>query len=197
MTDRERVAEAIERILSAPKYGRRESQSMFSSFWDRIWRNLLEWLDSIVSGLPGGPRLFFTALGLLALILIAWAVFRLGARRNRQLEAQLKLERRQVHRFDPAQLERQAESASREGNFREAVRLRFLAGLLRLDEQKVISYRPGLTGGEVAEVIDDDRYELLASAFDEIVYGDRLANATDDQSARQGWTRVLAGSDRP
>ena len=109
MTERERVAEAIERILSAPKYGRRESQSMFSSFWDRIWRNLLEWLDSIVNGLPGGPRLFFTALGLLALILIAWAVFRLGARRNRQLEAQLKLERRQFHRLDPAQLERQAE----------------------------------------------------------------------------------------
>ena len=58
----------------------------------------------------------------------------------------------------------------------------------------MITYRPGLTGGEVAEVIADDRYDQLASDFDEIVYGDRLANATDDQSASAG---MDPGAGRP
>ena len=54
-------------------------------------------------------------------------------------------------REDPAALERDADRAAAAGEWETAVRLRFRAGLLRLDARELIEYRPSLTTGEVAD----------------------------------------------
>ena len=58
---------------------------------------------------------------------------------------------------DPQALERAAEAAERDGEWERAVRLRFRAGLLRLDRRKVLVYRPSLTTGEVARALEGAR----------------------------------------
>ena len=56
-------------------------------------------------------------------------------------------------REDPAALERDADRAAAAGEWETAVRLRFRAGLLRLDARELIEYRPSLTTGEVADAV--------------------------------------------
>src|SRR5262249_61242968 len=51
---------------------------------------------------------------------------------------------------DPGRLEREADAAEHRGDLDAAVRLRFRAGLLRLDRAGAISYRPSITSGQVA-----------------------------------------------
>jgi hypothetical protein len=72
------------------------------------------------------------------------------------------------------------------------VRLRFRAGLLRLDRRHVIVYRPSLTTGEVARAIKAPAFAEVGARFDEIAYGGRAAERADAEAARQGWRDVLA-----
>ena len=68
------------------------------------------------------------------------------------------------------------------------MRLRFRAGLLRLDAREVIEYRPSLTTGEVAEAI-------VSPAFDARRRGlrrDRLRRPAGGRGGRGGEPRGLA-----
>jgi hypothetical protein len=97
-----------------------------------------------------------------------------------------------VGRERPAELERAAEEAERSGDWERAVRLRFRAGLLRLDEARVLPFRESITSGEVARKLRSREFDGVARAFDEVVYGRRAALADDATGAREGWRRVLA-----
>jgi hypothetical protein len=98
---------------------------------------------------------------------------------------------------DPAALERAAEAAERAGDWEAAVRLRFRAGLLRLDARHVIAYRASLTTGEVARALRSQDFDRLGRDFDAIAYGGRPAAAADAEHAREGWRAVLAGAPAP
>lgn len=93
---------------------------------------------------------------------------------------------------DPVQLERSAEEAERAGDLALAVRLRFRAGLVRLDRAGVLRLRPSLTTGAVTRAVPSQTLGSLATDFDEIAYGGRPAAAEDVTSSRTGWPRVLA-----
>jgi Domain of unknown function (DUF4129) len=71
------------------------------------------------------------------------------------------------------------------------VRLRFRAGLLRLDRRKVLVYRPSLTTGEVARTLKVPAFDEVGSRFDEIAYGGREAQREDAKASEQGWKDVL------
>jgi hypothetical protein len=92
----------------------------------------------------------------------------------------------------PAELERRAEDAERTGDLELALRLRFRAGLLRLDEAGALRYRPSLTTGAVLRSVPSDRLRALAGSIEEVVYGGRPAAAEDVAAAREGWPAVLA-----
>ena len=62
----------------------------------------------------------------------------------------------------PAELERRALEAERAGDLDGAVRLRFAAGLLRLDAIHAIDLRPSLTSGAVGRILRSERYDELA-----------------------------------
>lgn len=95
-----------------------------------------------------------------------------------------------------AELERQADEAERRGELRRAFRLRFRAGLVRLDDAGVIALQPSLTTGQLVRRIPSPSLARLARTFEEIVYGGRPAGPEDVEAARSGWPLVLreAGS---
>ena len=92
---------------------------------------------------------------------------------------------------DPAELEARADAAERRGDLAGALRLRFRAGLLRLDRIGALELRPGLTNRGVARRLRSARFDGLAVDFDEVVYGGRPATADDVGEARTGWPLVL------
>lgn len=94
--------------------------------------------------------------------------------------------------LDPDELERQAIAAERAGDLEHAVRLRFVAGVLRLDRAGVIAYRSSLTTGQLRSRLHSAAFAELAAAFDEIAYGGRPAEEADLRAATEGWPRVLA-----
>lgn len=98
--------------------------------------------------------------------------------------------------LDPDELERQAAAAERAGDLDHAVRLRFVAGVLRLDQAGVIAYRSSLTTGQLRERLHSASFAELAAAFDEIAYGGRAAGEADVRAATDVWPRVLAEARR-
>ena len=92
---------------------------------------------------------------------------------------------------DPGRLEREADAAEHRGDLDAAVRLRFRAGLLRLDRAGAISYRPSITSGQVARRLRLPAFDDLAMTFDAVAYGGRHASATDLSTTRAAWSRVL------
>lgn len=98
--------------------------------------------------------------------------------------------------LDPDQLEREAEVAAGAGDLDHAVRLRFVAGVLRLDRAGVITYRASLTTGQLRARLASGSFAELAAAFDEIAYGGRPACEADVRASTEVWPRVLAEARR-
>lgn len=92
---------------------------------------------------------------------------------------------------DPDDLERRAADAERAGDLALAVRLRFRAGLVRLDRAGVVVDRPALTAGALTRQLPSGRLRELAVTFEEVAYGGRPASPDDVAAARAGWARVL------
>jgi len=147
-------------------------------------------IDRIIAAIPGGQPIGYAVLALLVLgtaALITRMAIRRGAGRSGAGRPG-----RPGRREDPAALERAADAAERAGAFEDAVRLRFRAGLLRLDAGRMIDYRPSLTTGEVARTLGSPGFEALGRDFDAIAYGGRKAGSEHADAAREGWKSVLA-----
>ncbi len=97
--------------------------------------------------------------------------------------------------LDPGSLESEAAEAEREGDYDRALRLRFRAGLLRLDTAGAIRFRPSITSGEVARRVRHHDFRVLAGDFDEVAYGGRPARREDVAAARQRWPRVWTAAE--
>lgn len=178
--------------------GRRFKPAQVPRPFAGILRSLGRWLEPV--GEPIGRvigRLLDTVAGQLVLVGLVFVVaalisVRLIGRRSPG----------NIHRsrpfgmagedLDPDELERQAVAAERAGDLDHAVRLRFVAGVLRLDRAGVITYRSSLTTGQLRSRLRSASFAELAAAFDEIAYGGRPAEDADLRAATEGWPRVLA-----
>jgi hypothetical protein len=149
-----------------------------------------DFFDRLALNLPGGRPVLFVILG--ALVLLVAAVLARTSIRGRAAAAARAARAREARREDPAELERDADRAAAAGEWETAVRLRFRAGLLRLDARDVIEYRPSLTTGEVADRIASPAFERVGADFDEIAYGGREAHQADEAASREGWERMLS-----
>ncbi len=165
----------------------------------RPFEGVLEWLGDRLR--PIGDflsRLTESLVGkiVLAAVLagIVTAIALLVARRRAASEAGISSGRRRGVRdesLDPGRHEREAEAAERRGDLDASLRLRFRAGLLRLDRAGAIRFRPSITTGQVARRLRMPVFDDLAVTFDAVAYGGRHASATDLSTARAAWPRVL------
>lgn len=180
-------------VLQQPKYDLQGESAL-----DRLGSLLLAWFDQFLEWLTsalGGPT--NTALVFLAVVsVVGFAAFRFLARkRSGAIDRQLTLERLIAEGGDPADLEQRAADAAAIGDFEMAVRMLFLAGLLRLDLTGRITFRPGLTTGEIADKLDDRLFDQLVDDFNDVVYGGREASGDHYQAALEGWDRVVYRSE--
>jgi hypothetical protein len=163
-----------------------------------ILRTLGRWLEPV-----GGPlgrlwrRVADTVPGRLFLVgfvflVAALASVRLIGRRSPANVARSRPFGVDADGLDPEGLERRAVAAERAGDLDHAVRLRFVAGVLRLDRAGVIAYRSSLTTGQLRSRLHSAAFAELAAAFDEIAYGGRPAEEADLRAATEVWPRVLA-----
>jgi hypothetical protein len=147
-------------------------------------------LVGVLAGpLPGGRSTFWVLVSLAVLVLAAV----LGSRlvRLRAREATERVRAAAAGPVDPSRLEREADAAERRGELERALRLRFRAGLLRLQRADAIPSRDSLTSAEVARRLRSQDFDRVAASFDEVVYGRRPAGPGDAETARAGWARVL------
>lgn len=162
----------------------------------RPLRGVLRWVGERVEDVadPVGDVLS-TPAGLAATTVLVVAVTAVAVatavrRRNRSTERG-EARARRAQRADPAALEREAERAEAAGDLDAAVRLRFRAGVARLEEAEVIPRRADATTRQLVVEVPSPSLAPLAATFDEVAYGGRPAGALDLEAARQGWPRVL------
>ena len=177
-----------EQILSERRFHRHDVPRPFRGVLDAMSK-LFEPIVRAIGNLFGEP-----AIGIpLAVLLVLGAL--LLVRRSvqqRAWEGLLDARERGPRPLDPARLEREADEAERQGDLERAIRLRFRAGLLRLDRAKAIALEPSTTSGEVSRTLRSRDFEDVAASFDAVVYGRRPARGEDVELSRAGWTRVLA-----
>ncbi len=97
-------------------------------------------------------------------------------------------------RDDPKALDRQAAAAEAAGDLEAALRLRFRAGLLRLDARGAIVFRPSISTHEVRRALRSDAFDALAATFDDVVYGGRPPSDADVAAARDRWPAIIKGT---
>lgn len=192
------------RVLAQGKYHGHEPP--------RPLRGVLEWVGNVFDTVfgPAGraverafddvvaPGLQMPLLGAALAVLAGLLAWYFVRRRSRaSVERHRRLAGLVGEQADPAELERRADAAEAAGKYGEAVRLRFLAGLVRLDRAGVVEVRNAETTGQLRRALALPAFDALAVAFDEIVYGERPGTACDLAAARAGWSRLLQRPKQP
>ena len=189
-----------ERILDQPRYKEPPQPRPLRGFFRWLGRQLEPVLDRLA---PLGRPFSFVGRALAeswrwrlitggAAALVALVVcIRLVRRRGRGLVGAAGRHRERTRDLDPDALDAQADGAEAGGRFDEAFRLRFLAGLVRLDRAGVVELRPSLTSGALRRRVPSPALRGLSVRFDEIVYGGRPASPVDLEQARRDWPRAL------
>jgi hypothetical protein len=193
------VLERIDRILSNPIYAE-EQQTLLQ----RILGPLYTWLERMIGwvidkliaavvwlfGLFGSSG--FGIVGPIVLVvLVSIGIWVLARRRVREIERRATIERILELGNDPDELETRAWEADERGDHAEAIRLRFVAGLLRLDQEGAIDFYPGLSNGSISAELADPGFDRLADQFDRVVYGRRPVGPVDSARAASDWTALL------
>jgi hypothetical protein len=182
--------------------GRRFRKSRVPRPLQGVLRRMGSWLEPISGPVGRAWERMGDVFGLqLAVVAVVLGVAFLTSLRLIRRHAPSAVDRRRAggrggHALDADRLEREAVDAERAGDLDHAVRLRFVAGLVRLDRAGVLAYQPSLTTGQLRRRLRSGSFADLAVAFDEIAYGGRRAGAPDVEAARQGWPRVLQEAGR-
>lgn len=174
-------------ILSERRFHRHDVPRPFRGLLDALSR-LVEPIVRALGNVFGQPLIGWPLAALVvlaALLLVARTV------RRRSWEGLRGAAERMPRPVDPARLEREADEAERRGDLERAIRLRFRAGLLRLDRAKAIELEASTTSGEVSRRLRSREFDDVAGSFDAVVYGRRPPRGEDVELSRAGWTRVL------
>jgi hypothetical protein len=164
-------------------------RSLLDWLGERLRRldRVVAWLDDL---LPGSRAIVWLALAALVGALAAAVARRTLTRRVHA--ATRAAAAAAPPRLDPRELERRAEAAEAAGDLEAALRLRFRAGLLRLDARGAIEFRPSISTGEVRRALRSPGFDALAADFDDIVYGGRGAVPGDLDASRRRWPEVVS-----
>jgi Domain of unknown function (DUF4129) len=182
-------------ILSDPRYHPRRAPRPFAGLFRRLGELIVDPIIRFFRGigdfLPSvgtAPWLLLAAVVVVAAVVIT---AKLSSGRGRQRFGAERGHRDDEQSLDPEGLERRAEEAEHRGDLDLALRLRFRAGLVRLDDAGVVRLRPGLTNAAVSRILRSARFEELAGDFDEVAYGGHPATADQVATARTAWPALV------
>ncbi len=96
-----------------------------------------------------------------------------------------------VERQEPGDLEKLADEAEASGDLQRAVRLRFRAGVLRLERLGAVRQGATRTNGEIRRTLESPTFDSLSADLESIVYGGAPATADQVVGARNGWPVVI------
>ena len=194
--DPDTARRVAEEILADPRYHPRRGPRPFAGFFRRLGELLVDpvirFFRSIGDVLPSVGSPPWLALAAAVVLVAVVLTVRLSAGRGRQRFARGRTGVIHDDDLDAEELERRADEAERHGDLEAAVRLRFRAGLSRLDDAGVVRLRPGLTNAAVSRVLRSPDFDGLAGDFDEVAYGGRPATTVDVRTARSTWPAVVA-----
>ncbi len=139
--------------------------------------------------LPGIP-LPLAILAALAILVVAALAARSAGQRT-ILEREAAEGGVRPKRSGARDLAKEADDAERRGDFAAAVRLRFQAGLVRLDELGSVELRPSLTASGAARESGINVIDGLAAAYERVAFGAREASAGDAETQRSGWREAV------
>jgi hypothetical protein len=97
-------------------------------------------------------------------------------------------------RENPDDIEKRADEAESAGDHETAVRLRFRAGLVRLQRKGIIVNQDAQTGRQLSMRLHSPTFDALARRHEMIVYARDSATSVDAATARTSWPRVLSES---
>jgi len=162
----------------------------------RPFRGVLNWMADRLEPVADAIEWLFGhgwlgSLFLGALVVLAIAVAALAVSRRNAAVSGADRGSRRAARLDPDDLDREATEAEDRGDLERALRLRFRAGLLRLDQVGAIRFHDGVTSRQVAADLRSPRFDDLRATFDEVVYGRRPASTPDLDQARARWPELL------
>jgi len=184
-------------VLSQRRYQPTELPSPLRSVRERVGSALrqagrpFEAAYAWVAGwLPGGPPALLALMAGAVLVAAALLAARVAARRAAAPSGAAGGVGGPRERLSAARLRQQAERAERQGDLEEALRLRFRAGLVELDDRELIDLRPALTNHELLRAVPSPTLADLVDGFEAVAYGGRPAVADDVAAAREGWPRV-------
>jgi hypothetical protein len=166
----DRMADFLDRNLTKP--------------FARAWR----WL---VDRIPGRETTLWIIVGVLAVATIALVAWRIGRRRRRVPPDDVLTRFGFTRRDDPRDFERRAEEAERRGDHALALRLRFAAGILRLDGTGAIRLTPSLTAGQIRRSLRLAPFDRLSGSFERVTYGGAAATIDDVERTKADWREVL------
>ncbi len=202
---------------TTPGQARRDAQAILdgeafqTKTGSRPLRGVLEWIGDGLA--PIGRAITRTwnatlgqlppmAMWVVVIAIIAGAIFLIA--RNAQSRAAARSLSNTNYtpddRFDTltaTDLESEAASAEQHGDLALALRLRFRAGLLRLEyDAHAIVNRPGLTTREVRSTLQLEQFNSLANTFEGVTYGNQVADHDDTAESRTQWPSVIREASR-
>lgn len=167
--------------LAKPEY-----RDAAPSWLDTLWRNFLDWLQSLDGSQGEGAPVPSAVIALVIAAIIAAAVIlarpRLNARNRRARDV---FERETA--LAAADYRNRAEAAAAAGKWGDAVVDRFRALVRSAEERTILDPQPGRTADEAAAALsvpfstESRRLARAAATFDGIRYGNRAADSNDYQ----------------
>jgi hypothetical protein len=174
-------------VLQQGRFHEKEVPGPFRSLFDRL-ADLIPSFGWLADLLPGGGPVVWSVLAAILAAVATVVARKLLSRRVSAAQQAIAHERAEQ---DPRTLDRQADEAERAGDLETALRLRFRAGLLRLDRRGAIVFRPSISTREVQRTLRSDAFDGLAATFDDVVYGGRAPAPADVDAARRDWPEVV------
>jgi hypothetical protein len=197
-------------ILSGSQFQTRPQRSLrplagalgaIGRFLDRVFGPLWRFIDDHVLHPVSGPLsdafgdwwpLLILAVALVAGVLVGRILIK-----RRALPS---LEFARVNRAgaieDPDDLEEMARRAELDGDLQGAVRLRFRAGVIRLERIGAVSRGPTLTDRELSTSLRSTTFDSLAADLESIVYGGAPATEQQAADALAGWRNITLEASR-
>jgi len=189
-------------ILSHPPFTTAHGQSALSRFFSDlghwlydvagpVWHFILRYLlRPTRSGLENVFGSWWPVVLGVAVLAVATGVGLTLGRRRARAGADRWVARAAHRDVDPDALDAAAATAERAGDFAMAVRLRFQAGLARLERSGLVSGGRTHTSAQLGSVLRSPTFDELAGQLDAILYAGIPARAEHAGAARAGWPHV-------